>query len=83
MPQVVDFKLCYCNLCRYETSGNDDYSLNWARGTPSRAEFLSKSPPKGKIWNSPKSGSNGKMWNNPKRTSWSDSPVRGMSFQPC
>ncbi|CAI8613657.1 unnamed protein product [Vicia faba] len=62
----------------YETSGNDDYSLEWVRGTPGRAEFLSKSPPKGKIWNSPKSGSNGKLWNNPKRTSWSDSPVRGI-----
>lgn len=72
-----------CNLCRYETSENDDYSLEWVRGTRGRAEFLSKSPPKGKMWNSPKSGSKATMWNNPKRTSWSDSPVRGMSFQSC
>lgn len=62
----------------YETSENDDYSLEWVRGTRGRAEFLSKSPPKGKMWNSPKSGSKAKMWNNPKRTSWSDSPVRGV-----
>ncbi|WJX45039.1 hypothetical protein P8452_31953 [Trifolium repens] len=32
----------------YETSGSDDYSLEWVRGTRGRAEFLSKSPPKGK-----------------------------------
>jgi len=77
------YVIVICNLCRYETSENDDFSLEWVRGTRGRAEFLSKSPPKGKMWNSPKSGSKAKMWNNPKRTSWSDSPVRGMSFQSC
>jgi hypothetical protein len=77
---IQSFEL-FANLCRYETSGSDDYSLEWLRGTRGRAEFLSKSPPKGKVWNSPKVGSKGKLWNNPKRTSWSDSPVRGMSFQ--
>ncbi|PNX72110.1 hypothetical protein L195_g027999, partial [Trifolium pratense] len=63
---------------RYETSGSDDYSLEWVRGTRGRAEFLSKSPPKGKMWNSPKVGSKGKLWNTPKGMSWSDSPVRGV-----
>ncbi|RDX60399.1 hypothetical protein CR513_61459, partial [Mucuna pruriens] len=58
----------------YEISGNDDYSLQWVRGIRGRAEFLSKSTPKGKHWNSPK----GKLWNSPKRLAWSDSPVRGV-----
>ncbi|GAU23991.1 hypothetical protein TSUD_327920 [Trifolium subterraneum] len=65
-------------LHEYETSGSNDFSLEWVKGTRGRAEFLSKSPPKGKMWNSPKGSSNGKLWNNPKRTSWSDSPVRGV-----
>lgn len=60
----------------YETS-NDDYSLQWMRGTPGRAEFLSKSTPKGKLWKSPK----GKLWNSRKRSSWSNSPVRGVVSQ--
>lgn len=60
--------------CRYETSGNDDYSLQWVKGTRSRAEFLSKSTPKGKHWSSPKR----KVWNSPKRSAWTDSPVRGI-----
>ncbi|KAL9331408.1 hypothetical protein ACSQ67_001018 [Phaseolus vulgaris] len=58
----------------YETSGNDDYSLQWVKGTRSRAEFLSKSTPKGKHWSSPKR----KVWNSPKRSAWTDSPVRGV-----
>lgn len=62
----------------YETSGNDNYSLEWRRGTRGRAEFLSKSTPKGKMWNNPKGSSKGKLWSSPKRTSWSDSPVRGV-----
>nr|KYP63878.1 hypothetical protein KK1_018465 [Cajanus cajan] len=56
----------------YESSGNDDYSLQRLRGRPGRAEFLSKSTPKGKQWKSPK----GKLWNSPKKSAWSDSPVR-------
>jgi hypothetical protein len=44
---IQSFEL-FANLCRYETSGSDDYSLEWLRGTRGRAEFLSKSPPKGK-----------------------------------
>ncbi|KAJ1409104.1 NEMP family [Sesbania bispinosa] len=62
----------------YENLGNDNYSLQWVRGTRGRAEFLSKSTPKGKMWNSPK----GKMWNSPKRSAWSDSPVRGVVSPP-
>ncbi|KAK7377875.1 hypothetical protein VNO80_03308 [Phaseolus coccineus] len=58
----------------YATSGNDDYSLQWVKGTRSRAEFLSKSTPKGKHWSSPKR----KVWNSPKRSAWTDSPVRGV-----
>ncbi|XP_061343305.1 uncharacterized protein LOC133289402 isoform X1 [Gastrolobium bilobum] len=50
----------------YGTSGNDDHSLLWVRGTRGRAEFLSKSTPKGK------------MWSSPKRSAWCDSPVRGV-----
>ena len=44
------------------------------RGRHGRAEFLSKSNPKGKHWSSPK----GKSWNSPRRSAWSDSPVRGI-----
>ncbi|TKY62858.1 Nuclear envelope integral membrane protein 1 [Spatholobus suberectus] len=73
----------------YETSGNDDYSLQWVRGTRGRAEFLSKSTPRGKHWSSPKgklwnsqgqhwSSPKGKLWNSPKSSAWSDSPVRGV-----
>ncbi|XP_057437761.1 uncharacterized protein LOC130729926 isoform X2 [Lotus japonicus] len=58
----------------YETSGNDDYSLEWMKGTRGRAEFLGKSTPKRKMSRSPQ----GKLWNSPKRSSWSDSPVRGV-----
>ncbi|XP_027349291.1 uncharacterized protein LOC113860926 isoform X1 [Abrus precatorius] len=58
----------------YEASGNDNYSLQWVRGTRGRAEFLSKSTPKGKVRNSPGE----KIWNSPKRSAWSDSPVRGV-----
>ncbi|KAE9599664.1 putative NEMP family, major facilitator superfamily domain-containing protein [Lupinus albus] len=51
----------------YETSGRDDYSLQLVRRrTHGRAEFLGKSTPKGK------------MWNSPKQSSWSESPVRGV-----
>ncbi|KAL2320505.1 hypothetical protein Fmac_029474 [Flemingia macrophylla] len=57
-----------------ETSGNDDYPLQWVRGRHGRAEFLSRSTPKRKHWRSPK----GKLWNSPKKSAWSDSPVRGV-----
>lgn len=66
----------------YEASGNDDYSLHWMGGTRGRAEFLRKSTPKGKTWNSPKgklwSSPKGNLWNSPKRLAWVDSPVRGV-----
>ncbi|XP_061367215.1 uncharacterized protein LOC133310315, partial [Gastrolobium bilobum] len=58
------FKNAIMISCRYGTSGNDDHSLLWVRGTRGRAEFLSKSTPKGK------------MWSSPKRSAWSDSPVK-------
>ncbi|KAK7336296.1 hypothetical protein VNO77_16832 [Canavalia gladiata] len=47
-------------------SGNDNCSLQWVRGTRGQVEFLSKSSPKGKVWNSPT------------RSAWSNSPVRGV-----
>ncbi|KAL1352366.1 hypothetical protein HN51_016352 [Arachis hypogaea] len=50
----------------YETSRNDSYSKQWARERHGRAEFLSKTPPKGKAWR------------NPKRSPLFDSPVRGV-----
>lgn len=60
--------------CRYETSGYDDYSLQRVKGRRGRAEFLSKSTPKGKLWSSPKR----KMWDSPRSLAWTDSPVRGI-----
>ncbi|MED6221619.1 hypothetical protein PIB30_056569 [Stylosanthes scabra] len=50
----------------YETSRSDSYSKQWVRERRGRAEFLSKTPPKGK------------GWSNPKRSPWSKSPVRGV-----
>lgn len=81
---IKENKALGCSLlCRYETSGNDDYSLHWMGGTRGRAEFLRKSTPKGKTWNSPQgklwSSPKGNLWNSPKRLAWSDSPVRGIS----
>ncbi|BAT84972.1 hypothetical protein LR48_Vigan03g197000 [Vigna angularis] len=58
----------------YETSGYDDYSLQWVKGRRGRAEFLSKSTPKGKHWSSPKR----KMWGSPRSLARTDSPVRGV-----
>ncbi|KAJ1409116.1 NEMP family [Sesbania bispinosa] len=62
----------------YENSGSDNYSLQWVRGTRGHAEFLSRSTPRGKMWNSPK----GKTWKSPNRSAWSDSPVRGVVSPP-
>ncbi|MED6169782.1 hypothetical protein PIB30_024597 [Stylosanthes scabra] len=50
----------------YETSRSDSYSKKWVRERSGRAEFLSKTPPKGK------------GWSNPKGSPWSKSPVRGV-----
>ncbi|XP_014490983.1 uncharacterized protein LOC106753655 isoform X1 [Vigna radiata var. radiata] len=50
----------------YETSGYDDYSLQWVNGRRGRAEFLSKSTPKRKMWGSPRS------------LARTDSPMRGV-----
>ncbi|KAL2964985.1 hypothetical protein AAZX31_16G034700 [Glycine max] len=61
-------------LCGWYETSNDYYSPQWMRGRHGRAEFLSKSNPKGKHWSSPK----GKSWNSPRRSAWSDSPVRGV-----
>lgn len=56
--------------CRYQTSGKGNYTslqagkVSRGRG---RAEFLSKSTPNGKLWNSPKT-----------QAAWSNSPVKGI-----
>ncbi|KAI4301026.1 hypothetical protein L6164_034345 [Bauhinia variegata] len=58
----------------YKSSGNRNYSLQRpgeARGRHARAEFLSRSTPRGKLWNSPKDNSE-----------WFESPVRGVVARP-
>ncbi|KAI9120942.1 hypothetical protein K1719_007975 [Acacia pycnantha] len=57
-------------FCWYETSGKDNYT-SWQAGKVirghGRAEFLSKTTPNGKLWNSPKI-----------QSAWSNSPVKGI-----
>lgn len=61
------------DLCRHQSySGSVTPWLKQERqttGKHSRAEFLSRSSPQGKMWNSP-----------PKRSAWSNSPVRGITL---